>query len=59
MSTLDKDIDNLSVLIDRAPQIVLHPINLHEYLICIEGITIPGVAGFQSSSAPRAKLVTP
>ncbi len=38
-STLQKNIDDFSVLIDSSPQIVLCTVNLHEYFIYIEGIT--------------------
>ena len=58
-STLQKDIDDFSVLIASSPQIVLHTINFHEYFIYIEGITKTLVTAFQTSSIWGSKLVAP
>jgi len=37
---LKKYIDHLSVLVNSSPQIVLFALNLHEYFIHIESVTI-------------------
>ncbi len=58
-STLQKNIDNFSVLIDSSPQIMLYAINLHEYFIYIEGITKSLVMAFQTPSIYGSKLVAP
>lgn len=57
--TLQIDINDFSVLIDGAPQIVLDPSDLDEYFIDIEGITKTVLPAFQTSSIPGPKFITP
>ncbi len=57
--TLQKNIDDFSVLIHGSPQIALYTVNLHEYFIYIKGITKSLVAAFQTSSILGSELVAP
>ena len=58
-TTLQKDIDDFSVLIDGSPQIVLLTLNLHEKFIDLEGITKSLVTASQTPSILGPKFVAP
>jgi hypothetical protein len=58
-STFQKDIDDLSILIDSSPQVVLYTANLHKDFIDEKGIAETLMPTLQSPRILGAKLVTP
>jgi hypothetical protein len=58
-SCLEKDINNLTILINRSPQVMLLSLDSNEYLINEERITIPLMLSSQSLGVLRPKLVAP
>tara|TARA_R110001592_G_scaffold337421_1_gene624011 strand:- start:127 stop:372 length:246 start_codon:yes stop_codon:yes gene_type:complete len=58
-STLNKDIDHFSILIDCSPQVVLLSIYLDEYLIKIKRIAKSTVLMFELATISGPELDTP
>ncbi len=58
-ASLQKHVDYLTILIDGAPEVLLFTIDLHEYLINVEGIAAALVLPLQSPSVYCAKPNTP
>ncbi len=58
-STLQQDVDNLSILVDSSPQVVLYTVNFHKYFIDKKCITETLMTTLQSPRVPGAKLVAP
>ena len=56
---LEKDINDISILIYGPRKIMLLTINLHEDFIDVEGVTVSSVFAFPSAGIETAKLDTP
>ena len=57
--SLKADINRLAILINSAPQVVLLTIDLHEYFVDEECVTVASVLSFEPPGVFGAKFVAP
>jgi hypothetical protein len=53
------NIHNFAILIHGPPEVMLLAVDLYEYFVDVEGITVSTMSTFQSSGIERAELDTP